>query len=517
MLDALSTSALIGRERPRLAVLPIGSIEQHSRHLPLGTDWIAATALAHRVAADLGAYLLPALPVSMGRCHKPMAGTVWLRPMTLAAAVTDIVRSLAASGITEVVIVNGHGGNFTLEVAAKELNLAHPDLTVILPPLGLRTDGPPIFETAGREVHAGESETSVMMAIAPELVGDERVDHLPSVGREFLDYAFVGAISPEGVWGTPSLATRDKGERAFEARVRALVRYVRETLTLTARLKGRPAAEPGPAATAGGARWIEQDLWQGGTALDARTSTFALERARPPVALLPVAAVEAHGPHLPVGFETLAVEALARRVAHLVGPGVYRLPTIPFGTSSHLRGTPGTADVTPDTLRLIVQDVAMALHETGIHRVAVINGLGLASGTTVVPFGNFIVKAAVRQLNHECPGLDVIWVQPLAAAGPALAPVFESAANDVHAGEVETSLAMALGLPVDAGPEDFVPDVRRDVLDMVPFTRLAPGGVWGRPSRASREKGERALTLAAEATARYVVDTFDALAKMKRG
>jgi creatinine amidohydrolase len=145
MLDALSTSAAIAAARPSIAVLPIGSIEQHSRHLPLGTDWIAATALAHRVASELDAYLLPALPVSMGRCHKPMAGTVWLRPMTLAAAVMDIVRSLAASGIRQVVIVNGHGGNFTLEVATRELNLAHPELTVLLPPMSLRSSGPPIF------------------------------------------------------------------------------------------------------------------------------------------------------------------------------------------------------------------------------------------------------------------------------------------------------------------------------------------------------------------------------------
>ena len=261
MLDALSTSAAIASARPSIAVLPIGSIEQHSRHLPLGTDWIAATALADRVASELDAYLLPALPVSMGRCHKPMAGTVWLRPMTLAAAVMDIVRSLAASGIHQVVIVNGHGGNFTLEVAARELNLAHPELTVLLPPMSLRSSGPPIFETAGMEVHAGESETSVMMAIDASLVGDDRVDYIPSVGREFLDYAFVGAISPEGVWGKPSLATREKGQRAFDARVHTLVDYVRETLDRVARLKGRAGAPStagseaaGPAGPGG---WLE--------------------------------------------------------------------------------------------------------------------------------------------------------------------------------------------------------------------------------------------------------------------
>jgi creatinine amidohydrolase len=149
MLDALSTSAAIAAARPSTAVLPIGSIEQHSRHLPLGTDWIAATALAHRVASELDAYLLPALPVSMGRCHKPMAGTVWLRPMTLAAAVMDIVRSLAASGIHQVVIVNGHGGNFTLEVAARELNLAHPVFSVLLENKNMRSSGPPISRRRG--------------------------------------------------------------------------------------------------------------------------------------------------------------------------------------------------------------------------------------------------------------------------------------------------------------------------------------------------------------------------------
>ena len=102
-----------------------------------------------------------------------------------------------------------------------------------------------------------------------------------------------------------------------------------------------------------------------------------------------------------MGCDTLVVESIARRAAALLGPGTYLLPTIPFGSSTHLRGTPGTADLSPDTLRLVLQDVAVALHETGIHRIAVIAGPGLVSGNTVIPFGNFIAKAAVRQLNHE--------------------------------------------------------------------------------------------------------------------
>ena len=102
--------------------------------------------------------------------------------------------------------------------------MGSPELTVLLPPMTLRSRGPQIFETAGMEVHAGESETSVMMAIDASLVGDDRVDYIPPVGREYLDYALVGDISPEGVWGKPSLATREKGERAFEARVTVALR-----------------------------------------------------------------------------------------------------------------------------------------------------------------------------------------------------------------------------------------------------------------------------------------------------
>jgi len=517
MLDALSTSASIAAARPSIAVLPVGSIEQHSRHLPVGTDWIVATAVAHRVAAALDAYLLPTLPVSMGRCHKPMAGTVWLRPMTLAAAVTDIVRSLAAGGIHQVVLVNGHGGNFTLEVATRELNLAHPELTVLLlPPMSLGSSGPPIFETAGMEVHAGESETSVMLAIDPTLVGDDRVDYIPSVGREFLDYAFIGAISPDGVWGKPSLATREKGQRAFDARVRGLVDYVRETLDRAARLKGRASAPP-PAPPPSGPGWLEWGPWAIGDGINARSTTVAVERARPHTAILPVAAVEAHGPQLPVGCDTLIVESIARRAAARLGPGTYLLPTIPFGSSTHLRGTPGTADLAPDTLRLVIQDIAVALHETGIHRIAVIGGPGLAAGTTVIPFGNFMVKAAVRQLNHEYPGMDAIWVQPLAAAARALAQIFESVADDVHAGEVETSLAMAVcPESVGAPADDHVPPTRRDDLDLVPLTTLSPTTVWGRPSLATRAKGEAALVAAAEATAGYIAGTLDTLGRMKK-
>jgi creatinine amidohydrolase len=90
-------------------------------------------------------------------------------------------------------------------------------------------DGPPIFESAGLEVHAGESETSTQLSINAANVGDQRPDYIPPVGREFLDHAFIEQLSPWGVWGNPSKATIDKGQRSAERTLRHLLRVIPET------------------------------------------------------------------------------------------------------------------------------------------------------------------------------------------------------------------------------------------------------------------------------------------------
>ena len=107
MLDAWNTSREIGENLPEIAVFGIGATEQHSIHLPVGTDWLGVSDLTRRVAAELDAFLVPALPFSMSECHGPMAGTVWLGPRTLAAVLRDTVHSLYAQGFRKVLIVNG--------------------------------------------------------------------------------------------------------------------------------------------------------------------------------------------------------------------------------------------------------------------------------------------------------------------------------------------------------------------------------------------------------------------------
>ena len=227
MYDAWDTSEKIATGSPRCAVFGIGAIEQHSIHLPLGTDWLGVRDIARRVAEGLDAFLVPSLPFSMSECHGPMPGTVWLKPETLAAVVRDTILSLYAQGIQRVLIVNGHGGNFVLEAEIRRLNLKYPELVILLPPYFAPCPGEAEIWEKGGGIHANESETSHQLYINREHVKDERVDYQPPVGQEFLDYAYMSFISETGVWGYPSHGTAEKGRRSTERRVERIIEWAR--------------------------------------------------------------------------------------------------------------------------------------------------------------------------------------------------------------------------------------------------------------------------------------------------
>lgn len=244
MLDAWNTSKEIGENLPEIAVFGIGAVEQHSIHLPLGTDWLGVSDLTQRVARELDAFLVPALPFSMSECHGPMAGTVWLKPETLAVVVRDTVLSLYIQGLRKILIVNGHGGNFVLEAEIRRLNLNYPHLMALLvPPLWAPRPGDPKIWDKGVGIHASESETASQLYINPEHVKGERVDYQPPVGREFLDYAFIGFISEWGVWGYPSYGTAEKGEQATVNRVARIVEWARDAFAKVEVLRAREEEE----------------------------------------------------------------------------------------------------------------------------------------------------------------------------------------------------------------------------------------------------------------------------------
>ncbi len=218
MLSYYNTTAEIAASGVDTAVLPIGSIEQHGSHLPLGTDHLIASAVAEKIAQEIGAYLLPCLPISNCYEHTGTRGTVWMSPRTLYDMVEDIVLSLKESGFSKVFIILGHGGVFALYPCVRELNKKIGGLQVaVFEPLLTPEQKKQILETPN-ELHSGEAETSMMMYLHPDAVKVEEAkknDFIPDAAQSELNLVPLKLLSPNGVWGCPSRATPQKGEQIF--------------------------------------------------------------------------------------------------------------------------------------------------------------------------------------------------------------------------------------------------------------------------------------------------------------
>jgi creatinine amidohydrolase len=240
-LDGSATSFDWQRHPTRIAVLPVGAFEQHGRHLPLATDTIQAEHFARHLAEALDAALLPALAVGTSLEQAGFRGSLSLRPQTLAAVVEDLALELEAQGFERLVLVNGHGGNFILNPTLRALNRANRPLRALL--VNFWEHAGEALTPAG-DLHAGEFETAVLLAIAPHLVGAEREDWVPGEGEPGLRQADlthfgIGHWSPGGVWGRPSRATAEQGRRIVAAVEENLLRHVRTRLDWMERDEGR--------------------------------------------------------------------------------------------------------------------------------------------------------------------------------------------------------------------------------------------------------------------------------------
>lgn len=224
VLSVSNTSKELEDSNVDTAILPIGAVEQHGPHLPLGTDWIIIQEIAGNVAEKLGAcYLLPALPYSNSQEHLGFSGTVSLRPSTLVKVMKDIILSLHLHGVKKVIVISGHGGNWIIKPAVRELNLEYPDMKVIH--MGLSGDEP-------SDLHAGNTETSCMLYLNEQLVRkDEIIDSIPDQTREYLDYVGMKPLSEHGTWGVPSRASKQKGKLYIEANANQIADYARKTLS----------------------------------------------------------------------------------------------------------------------------------------------------------------------------------------------------------------------------------------------------------------------------------------------
>jgi creatinine amidohydrolase/Fe(II)-dependent formamide hydrolase-like protein len=218
-------------------VMALGATEQHGLHMPLATDALLGDHMARLLAERTDAFLAPTLRVGCSEHHVGFAGTMSISEATMHAVVADLVRSLLSGGFRRIVLLPSHGGNFAPLAAALELLdaderahvIAITDLGVLfqIAQLGEREYGVPLSDGG---LHAGEWETSLLLALHPELVKMERAeagftgDLQEAVASMFS--GGVASISANGAIGDPSGASREHGERYWSAVEEIVVKQV---------------------------------------------------------------------------------------------------------------------------------------------------------------------------------------------------------------------------------------------------------------------------------------------------
>jgi len=231
LLDSSNTSPEVEASGINTAILPVGAIEQHGPHLPLSVDWAQAEHVSRLVAGRMNAFLLPGVPFGTSEAHDGFRGSISVSHESLKTYVRDICESLIGQGFTRIAILNFHAGNIALKVLVRQVNWAQDSGKVVLmqPWIDASARITEILESSHEEMHAGEMETSIMMHIAPDHVGDERIDHVPNLGSFAFDLSPMKDYAPDGIWGRPSLATAEKGRLVIEAMVDATVDHLEKT------------------------------------------------------------------------------------------------------------------------------------------------------------------------------------------------------------------------------------------------------------------------------------------------
>jgi len=212
----------IEESRVSVVLVPLGSTEQHGPHLPLDTDTRIAVAIAEEAADQIsGATVAPPLAYGASGEHAGFGGTVSIGTEALQLVLLELVRSIDWARV--VVFVNGHGGNHrALITAVEHLTLEGHQVSGWVPRI------------EGGDAHAGETETSLLEVIAPNLI---RRDLLAPGATEPLAELMptmltsgVMAVSESGVIGDPTTATVEHGQAILDHLVSDLVRFVAERL-----------------------------------------------------------------------------------------------------------------------------------------------------------------------------------------------------------------------------------------------------------------------------------------------
>lgn len=221
-----------------VAVLPLASLESHGPHLPVGSDWLCIDHVMKKVVAREPVAMLPSLPYSYVAEASCLPGAVHIDSAILLPFVEAICDEAARNGFRKLVMVHGHGGNYTLhqQLSKRVLERAKPYAWYSVPPLP--DMGEFITElVGGRTVgHACEMEASMNLAAAPEHVHLEKLRGRVYRPGPYPDLGSRHALTPvdwigrwpEMVVGDPSKATREKGEKILDLWADRLVVFLRK-------------------------------------------------------------------------------------------------------------------------------------------------------------------------------------------------------------------------------------------------------------------------------------------------
>lgn len=222
-----------------IVIAPIGATEQHGPHLPSMVDWRCVQEVSHRAARLMQkrqpTVVTPVMPFGMSEHHMSLSGTITLDYATMAALVGCVVESAIRHGFKRIFVLNGHGGNTeALRTIVTELTVKHrlPLATgtywdIAAEPIAA------LLEKQTALLHACEAETSMIMAMTPELVDPQILSQMhgpyvkglsaiPGVNAGVYRWRQLSSRSPNGVIGDASTASGEKGERLLAAIAQAV-------------------------------------------------------------------------------------------------------------------------------------------------------------------------------------------------------------------------------------------------------------------------------------------------------
>ena len=224
-----------------VVILPVAALEQHGPHLPVMVDSRLAEEVSKRTASLGRAKGIPiiTLPVvwhGLSEHHMPFGGTVTLTSNTFFLVVRDLIKSISRHGFSKFLILNGHGGNITAaEVCAQDISM-ELSLPIVAATYWLEAADrfAKILETQTNVMHACEAETSMMMALEPNLVVDSLLNE--AKGPMKLDFLNAGKgsyrwrslphVTSNGVIGDPSHSSSAKGEQLLREASQAIFELI---------------------------------------------------------------------------------------------------------------------------------------------------------------------------------------------------------------------------------------------------------------------------------------------------